>query len=117
MFHKILTKKIHIILAVAILFVGLFAVVNADTVQVSERVVQTNTSSSSISTSVNVSVTATASSYSCVDHDPEWEDEDHKVKICHHTESESPPQVTITIDKSALSAHLGHDDYKGACKP
>src|SRR3989344_6189906 len=117
MFHKILTKKIHIILAVAILFVGLFAVVNADTVQVSETVVQTNTSSSSISTSVNVSVTATASSYSCVDHDPEWEDEDHKVKICHHTESESTPQVTITIDKSALSAHLGHDDYKGACKP
>lgn len=38
-----------------------------------------------------------------------------KITICHHTGSESNPIVTITIDESALSAHLSHGDSVGEC--
>jgi Cu/Ag efflux protein CusF len=38
-----------------------------------------------------------------------------KVTICHHTGSRTHPFVTITINRSALPAHLKHGDTEGPC--
>jgi hypothetical protein len=40
-----------------------------------------------------------------------------KVVICHKTHSKKNPQVTITISRSALPAHLKHGDTLGPCPP
>ena len=38
-----------------------------------------------------------------------------KVTICHHTDSEKNPIVTITVDPAAVENHLKHGDELGAC--
>ena len=38
-----------------------------------------------------------------------------KVTVCHKTKSKKHPQVTITVSRSALPAHLKHGDTEGAC--
>lgn len=45
------------------------------------------------------------------------EHESHRVTICHHTESEQNPTVTIEVDKHAVKAHLKHGDTLGECPP
>lgn len=39
----------------------------------------------------------------------------YKVTICHHTHSRKHPWVQITIDQSALQAHLQHGDTVPPC--
>jgi hypothetical protein len=38
-----------------------------------------------------------------------------RVTICHQTHSKKHPNVTITVSKSALRAHLRHGDTIGPC--
>ena len=40
-----------------------------------------------------------------------------KVTMCHHTHSKKNPNVTITVSKNAVPAHLKHGDTMGACPP
>jgi hypothetical protein len=38
------------------------------------------------------------------------------ITICHHTQSETNPTVTIRVNVNALPAHQAHGDTVGACR-
>ena len=38
-----------------------------------------------------------------------------KVTICHRTESDKKPSVTITVSENAVDAHMAHGDTLGPC--
>ena len=40
---------------------------------------------------------------------------DGKVTLCHVPGGDQAKRHTITVGESALSAHMGHGDHKGAC--
>jgi hypothetical protein len=41
----------------------------------------------------------------------------HKVVICHHPPGNPDNAHTITVDQSAVPAHLAHGDTLGPCPP
>jgi hypothetical protein len=43
-----------------------------------------------------------------------YDSKNKKVAICH--KPGTPAQKTLYLPVSALKGHLGHGDYKGACK-
>jgi hypothetical protein len=38
-----------------------------------------------------------------------------KVTICHRTEADKNPSVTITVSENAVDAHVAHGDTLGPC--
>ena len=44
-------------------------------------------------------------------------DRDGKITICHVPPGNPSNSKTLTVGESAWSAHSGHGDYRGACRP